>query len=486
MSFLISKIDKNKIISFCIFLFLLLLFYIFRGKILNSFITFSPDAALYLASGKLISQGLIPYLDYWDHKTPFIHYFSYFAYSLFDSSYFGGIFLSVSLMIFSILPILYLTLKNNFIIGISLCIIYFSLLYTNTDWVMMGESYCFIFSILSIFFLFQKKIPNNFLCFIGLFLLAISFSIKQLIVFDSMILAIHLLKYWNYWKSKFCNFFILSLLALTLSIFINIIPLLISGSFSSFIPCFIHNFGYAGGRLGFNLNSLDLSHSLPLFGCCIVCIICLLKSLKCRINFLIGVINLIWLCGSWYMSSGTHQHYMITLWQPFIFSIYFLSILFKSKISIKLDYRFLFPFLIFFPKVPILASKFKEMTIKPEYISFIEENTPSSDSYFCFSNHNGGILLHLNRLPSSKYCYLAPIAHSGGDKHLKEIVKSLEFNLPKILIINELDDSIKDIKNFQFLHQYLTKMSEVNYVQLKHYSGLGKVFLLRNIPIINP
>ena len=87
----------------------------------------------------------------------------------------------------------------------------------------------------------------------------------------------------------------------------------------------------------------------------------------------------------------------------------------------------------------LLASKFEEMKLKPEIYTFIEENTNPDDSYFMFSNHNGGTLMHLDRIPSSHYYYLAPIAHKGGDKHLSNIIEWIESNPPDILIVSELD-----------------------------------------------
>lgn len=418
-----------------------------------------------------MAQGLIPYLDYWDHKTPFIHYFSYLFYLLFDHSYFGGIFISISIMIASVIPILYMIFKNNLFIGILLTLFFPILLHTNDEWVMMGESYCFIFSTISIFFLFHKDVPTKLSCFIGLSLLAFSFSIKQLIVFDCMIIIIYLLKYWSYWKYRLVKFLILSISSFSSVIIINLVPLILDGSLSSFIPCFLHNFGYSAGRLGFNLKTFDLSHSLPLFGCILLCICSFLKTIKCREKnnreLLIVSTVLLWLLGSWYMSNGTHEHYMITLWQPFIFSFYYLSTLLKSKIVFYLNYKCLLPFLIIYPLSPILSAKFDKMVQKPELYSIIEAKTKSTDSYFCFSNHNGGTLLHLNRTPSSKYAYLAPIAHPGGDEHLNEILNSLENDPPTILIITELDDFIKKIKNFRILHQYLSNMAEEDYIQLE-------------------
>ena len=319
-----------------------------------------------------MAQGLTPYLDYWDHKTPFIHYFSYLFYLLFDHSYFGGIFISILLMIVSITPILYMILKNNLFIGILLSLFFPILLHTNDEWIMMGESYCFIFSTISIFLLFHKDVPTKLSCFMGLSLLAFSFSIKQLNVFDCMIIVIYLLKYWNYWKHKLVNFLILSISSLLLVIILNIVPLIFDNSLTSFIPCFLHNFGYSQGRLGFNLTTFGLSHSLPLFGCIVLCIVSLLQTASCKIknkrDLIIVSTVLLWLTGSWYMSNGTHDHYMITLWQPFIFSFYYLSTLLKSKIVFRLNYKCLLPFLIIFPVSPILSAKFDTMVRKPNCI----------------------------------------------------------------------------------------------------------------------
>ena len=192
--------------------------------------------------------------------------------------------------------------------------------------------------------------------------------------------------------------------------------------------------------------------------------------MKCRNNdsreLFIAVTILVWLLGTWYMSNGTHEHYMITLWQPFIFSLYYISTLLQSKIVLHLNYKCLLPFLIIFPLSPILAAKFDTMVRKPELYSIIEDKTKSTDSYFCFSNHNGGTLLHLNRPPSCKYIYLAPIAHPGGDEYLNKILYSLENNPPEILIVTELDESIENIENFQILHKYLSNLAKEDYIKL--------------------
>ena len=76
-------------------------------------------------------------------------------------------------------------------------------------------------------------------------------------------------------------------------------------------------------------------------------------------------------------------------------------------------------------------------------------------------------MLHLNRTPSSKYVYLAPIAHPGGDEYLEEILYSLESKPPEILIVTEIDQSIENIENFQILHKYIYNMADKDYIPLK-------------------
>ena len=115
---------------------------------------------------------------------------------------------------------------------------------------------------------------------------------------------------------------------------------------------------------------------------------------------------------------------------------------------------------------PNLTAKFEEMKIKPEIYSFIEENTNPNDTYFMFSNHNGGTLMHLDRTPSCYYYFLSPIAHKGGSHYLREIIRSLKENPPDILIISELDSSIVDIDNFKILHKYLTELADKEYKEI--------------------
>lgn len=430
---------------------------------LNSYITFNGDSAFYLSSGKFLSQGFIPYSDFWDHKTPFIHYLSLLCYESFDGSYFGGVFISTVAVLIAFILWSILIFNRNIILGLIFTITYFILLKTNHEWVFMGETFCFLVSSLAIYFLFKNKSPTYRNTFIGFFLLVFSFLIKQLVVFDSIVVLIFLIINCEFWKSRINHFVLLIIASSSTAILINVVPLIVTDSLREFVPCFLHNFGYSSNRLGFNLKSFDFAYSLPLFGSLLLIFTAFWIRGRQAKRILTLLLLFVWVMGSWFMSNGTHHHYMITLWQPFLFSFFYLSKVLPSPLSIKLKPYSLLICIPIFMVSPLLASKFEEMKLKPEIYTFIEESTNPDDSYFMFSNHNGGTLMHLDRIPSSHYYYLAPIAHEGGDKHLSNIIESIQSNPPDILIVSELDSAIKEIKNFIALHQFLSNLAEKEY-----------------------
>jgi hypothetical protein len=332
----------------------------------------------------------------------------------------------------------------------------------------MGETFCFFISSLAIYFLFKNKNPTYRNTFIGFFLLVFSFLTKQLVVFDSIVVLIFLILNYEFWKSRIKQFVLLIIASSSTAILVNLVPLIVTDSLNEFVPCFLHNFGYSSNRLGFHLKSFDFAYSLPLFGSLILTSTSFWVRGKQPKKVLTLLLLFVWVIGSWFMSNGTHHHYMITLWQPFLFSFFCLSRVLPSPLSIKLKPYSLLICIPIFMVSPLLASKFEEMKLKPEIYTFIEENTNPNDSYFMFSNHNGGTLMHLDRIPSSHYYYLAPIAHKGGDKHLSNIIESIESNPPDILIVSELDSSIDEIKNFITLHQFLSNLAEKEYNLLQY------------------
>jgi hypothetical protein len=424
-----------------------------------------------------LSQGLIPYSDFWDHKTPFIHYLSLLCYESFNKSYFGGVFISTVAVLIAFILWSILIFNRNIFLGLIFTIAYFILLRTNHEWVFMGETFCFFVSSLAIYFLFINKNPTYRNTFIGFFLLVFSFLIKQLVVFDSIIVLIFVIFNYEFWKSRIKQFVLLIITSSSTAILINLVPLIVTDSFNEFVPCFLHNFGYSSNRLGFYLKSFDFAYSLPLFGSLILISTSFWVRGRQSKRILTLLLLFVWVMGSWFMSNGTHHHYMITLWQPFLFSFFYLSKVLPSPLSIKLKPYSLLICIPIFMVSPLLASKFEEMKLKPEIYTFIEENTNPDDSYFMFSNHNGGTLMHLNRTPSCYHTYLAPIAHNGGDKYLSTIIESLESNPPDILIISELDSSIVDIENFKILHKYLSKLAEKEYKEIQ--------FTDANLPLTN-
>lgn len=454
--------------NFILVIATLLLFYSQKGAILNSYITFNGDSAFYLSSGKFLSKGIIPYSDFWDHKTPFIHYLSLLCYESFDRSYFGGVFISTVAVLIAFILWSILIFNRNIILGLIFTIAYFILLKTNHEWVFMGETFCFLVSSLAIYFLFKNKSPTYGNTFIGFFLLVFSFLIKQLVVFDSIIVLIFLVLNYEFWQSRIKQFVLLIITSSSTAILINLIPLIVTDSLNEFIPCFLHNFGYSSNRLGFNLKSFDFAYSLPLFGSLLLIFTAFGVRGRQAKRTLTLLLLFAWVIGSWFMTNGTHHHYMITLWQPFLFSFFYLSRVLPSPLSIKLKPYTLLICIPIFIFSPLLASKFEEMKLKPDIYTFIEENTNKDDTYFMFSNHNGGTLMHLDRMPSSRYYYLAPNAHKGGDKHLSSIIESIESNPPDILIISELDSAIKVSKNFQILHHFLSDLAAINYSPLKY------------------
>lgn len=465
---MLKVLKNNKFIQYFLILSsILFLFYSLKGEMLNSYVVFNGDAAFYLSTGKLISQGLIPFNDYWDHKTPFIHYFSYLCYQLFDDSYFGGIYATTIAIICTFLMWLSMIIRENYKIAFLFLFLYYILIKTNNEWMFMGETFCFFLTSFSCFFLFNKKTPDFLSTFFGFFLLFFSFLVKQLIIFDSILVIIFFIYYFDFWKNELTKFLSLILIASSAAILINLTPLILTNSIESFTQCFLHNFGYSQNRLGFNLKSFNFSHSLPLFSTLAIISLCLFIARKSLKDVTISLLLLVWILGAWFMSNGTHQHYMITLWQPFIFSLFYFSKLIpEAKKSTLPRFAFL-SILPLFLLAPILTAKFEEMKITPEVYTFIEKSSKPDDTYFMFSNHNGGTLMHLNRIPSCYYSYLAPIAHIGGDKYLSTIIESLESNPPDILIISELDSSIVDIENFKILHEYLTQMAEKEYIETR-------------------
>ena len=287
-------------------------------------------------------------------------------------------------------------------------------------------------------------------------------------VFDSIIVLVFGVLNYEFWKSRIKQFVLLIIASSSTAILINLVPLIVTDSLNEFVPCFLHNFGYSSNRLGFHLKSFDFAYSLPLFGSLILISTSFWVRGRQSKNISTLLLLFVWVIGSWFMSNGTHHHYMITLWQPFLFSIFYLTRIFPSPMSIKLKPYTLLICIPIFMISPLLASKFEGMKLKPEIYTFIEENTNQGDTYFMFSNHNGGTLMHLDRMPSLRYYYLAPIAHKGGDKHLSNIMKSIESNPPDILIISELDSAIKVSKNFRILHHFLSDLAASNYSPLKY------------------
>lgn len=446
---------------------------LFKSALFNVYIAFNGDSLGYIAFGKFILNGMVPYSEYWDHKTPLIHYLSFLSYYLSGQSFAGGILASIiaHVLIFSIWFLI--IARRNLLVASIYAFTYAVLAETNHEWVFMPELFSLLFTTIAVYLFFRNDIYMNKnrlrLCAGGFFLFS-SFFIKQLVVFDCIILiilAIHIIYINSEFKAfqslKYIIFWILSGAAIGLLTFT--LPLVIWGNFQDALECFLHNFKYSEGRLGLHFETFDTAHLLPVIGsylCIIFIYIQRCKEIIFNIRKLyFCTLLVIWTTGAWYMSSGTHHHYLITIWNPFLFSLFTLSKCLNTnslKIfdKIKLRYLALSGILLLIIIGPKYFNKFDNNIIQtPEFFSTLNESAKQGDTYFAFSSHNGSIMLHLDLVPSQKYVYLAPIAHSGGDFVLKEIKESLVKKPPNFLLIADLDPFIAQIPNFVSLHEFI-------------------------------
>ena len=170
-------ISTSNIMSNKFFLFFIILFNIFLSSWNYSYMPVTEG--WFLLSGKLISEGKLPYIDFYAYLTPFYYWYSFFLYVASDNLIFFSRF--IGQITFSFLFLFtYKFYRINFNKNISVLVTFFSLLVYLSSSAIITYDFTHLvnlFSLISIVYIINSK--NNFDNFIAGVFAALVFLTKQ-------------------------------------------------------------------------------------------------------------------------------------------------------------------------------------------------------------------------------------------------------------------------------------------------------------------
>ncbi len=154
------------------------------------------DASVYMYAGKLIKNGNLPYINYWDHKTPVIYFYYSLQYFFTDnikhiSLLFLSFFLFVSIVQFYKLIRLSYNNKITFFVILLYLSLYFWLI--GKEGAFLIENYIFFLQILTLSLFFKNKSKITF--FTISFLISFTILLKPTLV--SISISIYFLFFLN-------------------------------------------------------------------------------------------------------------------------------------------------------------------------------------------------------------------------------------------------------------------------------------------------
>ena len=442
----------------------------------------SRDAAVYMYTGKLLSKGMVPYLDIWDHKTPGIYIFYAVLYFFCENIRHSALFCMVAAQVFTTIA-LFKLLLNFYSKKLATCSIMLLLILYN--WLLgkegpyLIEEYIIFFQVITLWLLFKWERSLKY--FLVGILCALAFLLKPTLI--SLWIAISILWLYELFKNKGNNTF----LKKNLLTFIGfVVPFLFVGYFfwskgalrDLIDQCFFYNSIYVSNTFKFKDFLLGFSNVLfinilVLPAWLHICWLYLSKKISLRSNILLAISVLAFpfeiYISSLSGNSYPHYYYSSLLFDVIIIAAFIHFIIKFASISKWMGYLsnfaslFLFSLLItvitynLLYRLPKLEQANNE---KIDLVNYLNANNFSNKFCLVFGNE---LWIYLNTKvnPIDKYVYQYALFKKGyrSDRIWKQFLADFKLRRPAIFIDTnnpEMNDSLFELKR-----NYLVEFKEI-------------------------
>lgn len=441
---------------------------------------FGKDSSVFLYIGKMMHNGLVPYVDLFDHKGVFLYFIEYIG-TFFDIVYCGfGVWLleiiNLFFFILSVFKISELFTKSKIV---KVFVIFLIPIIGSINIFAGGnntEEYALPWVGFSFFYFFryikQKQISIYNIIFIGISLGIVFFLRVNLII--TWIAFLPLLLVYFIYKKKW-NEILFWLKAIIIGLLIIFLIVYIYGYFSKslneMISCYL------------KFNILYSKNQIDLFSWFLSSVKCLLKTIIGIPVIILGIfykdkkyylINFYYLAVCFLlfnMSGRGYRHYAIILIPCFIlfaiFSVEFLLKIINKLMKIQIWRNVIVYFILFI----ILLGLFFTVSIKYKLknetenncISYISNNSNVKDDVLILGNY---VFLNLasNRKTHNRYFYQTPPINIS-DSIYKDFLNELQNNKSDLILL--------PIKKEKYLKN--KKLSDKNNFQKVYYDYLGNL-----------
>ena len=453
---------------------------------------FSRDEITYVIMGKLVAEGQIPFVNFWEMKPSFAWYIYSILYKLSSGNIFYFRFLSSIILSISALVLFLISLKlsqnirNSFFISILFTISQSFLLSDGKE--VLTEHFCLIFFLIGIFFIINKKyflLAGFFFVLSVLIRLNIALPICGIIIYQIIILKKKEINISNF-LNLILPIFIIPLFLIIYYILINQLEVFYDTYIN--VPKIYSNLGYKDKSL-FDIsevflksllapNDINIYNRLIFWLFSLIGFIIVLRKKKFS-NYKFNIFNIAAILTFLSLIPGGRYfpHYFI---QVMPFAAFFFISLFENKKDIK---RFLILLILPFPllfKYPIVEInnilKYKDDNLNygcgNEIYKFLKDKIKQEEKIFANACHV--IYLYLDKYPPTKFIHPNWIKKSREDvvkvisknsvkEEYENILNSVNYlvlphkidELPvRYDVDNEIVHAFKIIKKFSFEEQF--------------------------------
>lgn len=451
----------------------------------------STDSSVYKYMGWMMTEGYVPYRDFFEHKGYLLYFFNYVGVSL---SYNNGIwFVELALLFITIICIYALARKfNNHIYSLFVTMLSITPLYAFFSEGNMSEEYALPFEIIALlvfidYFMKPEKYehshPTKILsylngnviicgcCFACVFFIRANMC-SAWIVFCIMVL-IQCLQKKQFWVlGKFITSFIVGMLIISLPIFIY---LAVNGALNNFFSDYLYfskqyisheTRASAINKVNSFFTFLNNTFVLLAF---VIMFAAILDKKRNQQNIffdcgyvLYMLLNLLFIC----ISGQTFLHYGMTLIPMYIYPYSIMCHYISSDMQRKPSINILIiAYLGINLLLPNWVSICQNATVKllsdaspytDSAIEYIKENTSPEDTISVYGNKN--IIYNLSqRKSASRYSYQAPIGTVVNPTIMDEYFEELQETLPPIIVWQT--DRINSGPNADRMHAFLEQNS---------------------------
>lgn len=456
----------------------------------------NDDAAVYLSIGRQLWNGLVPYRDMWDHKPPVIYLLTAVGWGLNSASPLGSWVVFGFLLVMAWLAWMRLVHSScpapsgpMLLVSSVFCL----LLATNTGWGIMTETVVFCFSSIAIALAHEAWRRHVALLLCGV-AIAISSLSKQQCVGDVLAVCAVVVLGERYrevtWKR-------LGLVACGFAlVYVSMLGVLVQwGALREAWECFVYNFPYAASRR-FGIVFSDRSFYVPLVVFLLAVLTIIRDDIRRRFrdSVWILVVVVVWFGVAWTVSTGGHEHNMVLLWTPVMFSVVRALCCLSVGAGLTIE-----GVTVTEPSDRVGFMRFAWMTVavaiicggallysgnhwewrwysKPSIVEKLNLQLADTDTVFVCHGSGGRLWTGLNMRPACRRFYFEPLALNGyADLFIKEVMAALSERPPKCLVIDknphpyfrELQGYIRleqELRRFAVSRRYAAmKTDEANY-----------------------